>query len=584
MPAVMAGTAQGIAGGYLAAGAAALVAGSALAGHHPEGSWRRAGRAAAAVLLAVTALLVVRYLNAPSLLFDMRGQIIALITATAVVPALVAAGGTSVVRDRASLVSLGLMPGAAGSVIAIGGVNLAPLLVVTGLLAWQLLPLGRVGAAVRAMAPPHEGAATTIAVAADPQTTERRDIIALLLGGLAVVIGAAQQNAWALIIGLALGGLAAYALRRGFLGAGWTDAAAPVGVAIAIPIVMGGGGTGYADGRTAVVLVTLTALLVAHLIAWRHPDPAWRGRHFAAAAVLAVFALLQANGDGSGGAVILSGLVPLVPAASLAFVASRPGALAVVGRLETLAVAVTPGVAMLAMVNGPGALLLLAWFAALVVWRRFTLTPLLGFAQRSQQQLDLAVAAAEQERARLAADLHDDALQELTGLVRRLDAAGDAESAEMARGVAERLRGITSDLRLPLLDDLGAGPALEWLVARIRPMAGGEVRLERSDPSRPPSAVELAVFRVAQEALANAVKHGKAPITVRYHVDEAGRVSLTVDDAGPGIDARAAETALASGHLGMANMQQRAEQIGALLNVRAWPTGGTHVGLEWRPQ
>ena len=168
--------------------------------------------------------------------------------------------------------------------------------------------------------------------------------------------------------------------------------------------------------------------------------------------------------------------------------------------------------------------------------------------------------------------------------MRRLDAAGDAESAEMARGVAERLRGITSDLRLPLLDDLGAGPALEWLVARIRPMAGGEVRLERSDPSRPPSAVELAVFRVAQEALANAVKHGKAPITVRYHVDEAGRVSLTVDDAGPGIDARAAETALASGHLGMANMQQRAEQIGALLNVRAWPTGGTHVGLEWRPQ
>jgi signal transduction histidine kinase len=584
MPAVIAGTAQGIAGGYLAAGAAALVAGSALAGHHPDGGWRRAGRTSAAVLLAVTALLVVRYLNAPSLLFDMRGQIVALIAATAVVPALVAAGGTSQVRDRASLVSLGLMPGAAGSVIAIGGLNPAPLLLVTGLLAWQLLPLGRVGAAVRAMTPPHEGAATTIAVAADPQTTERRDIIALLVGGLAVVIGAAQQNAWALIIGLALGGLAAYALRRGFLGAGWTDAAAPVGVAVAVPIVMGGGGTGYADGGTAVVLVTLTALLVAHLIAWRHPDPAWRGRHFAAAAVLAGFALLQANGDGSGGAVILSGLVPLVPAVSLAFVASRPDALAVVGRLETLVVAVTPGIAMLAMVNGPGALLLLAWFAAVVVWRRFTLAPLLGFAQRSQQQLDLAVAAAEQERARLAADLHDDALQELTGLVRRLDAAGDAESAEMARGVAERLRGITSDLRLPLLDDLGAGPALEWLVARIRPMAGGEVRLERSDPSRPPSAVELAVFRVAQEALANAVKHGRAPITVRYHVDEAGRVSLTVDDAGPGIDARAAETALASGHLGMANMQQRAEQIGALLNVRAWPTGGTHVGLEWRPQ
>jgi two-component system sensor histidine kinase UhpB len=266
---------------------------------------------------------------------------------------------------------------------------------------------------------------------------------------------------------------------------------------------------------------------------------------------------------------------------------ARPGqGLASTERLEILAVGLTPAVAMLVIGpwGGAGWFFLVAWLVVLAVWRRFTLAPLLGIAQRTQQQLDLAVQAAEQERARLAADLHDDALQELTGLVRRLDASGDAQGAEMARHVAERLRGITSDLRLPLLDDLGAGPALEWLVARVRPMAGGEVRLERVDPSRPPSAVELAVFRVAQEALANAVKHGKAPITVRYHVDEVGHVSLAVDDAGPGIDPKAAEAALADGHLGMANMQQRAEQIGALLNIRAWPTGGTHVGLEWRPQ
>ena len=300
--------------------------------------------------------------------------------------------------------------------------------------------------------------------------------------------------------------------------------------------------------------------------------------------MIAAFAVFQGAQDWGRGALALSSLVPLIPGISLAFGTRAPGDGTMTGRLETLAVALTPGVAMAEMVTGSGALLLLGWFVALVVWRRFTLAPLVGFVQRTQQQLDLAVAAAEQERARLAADLHDDALQELTGLVRRLDEAGDADGAEMARGIATRLRGITSDLRLPLLDDLGAGPALEWLVARVRPMAGGEVRLERADPSRPPSAVELAVFRVAQEALANAVKHGKAPITVRYHVDEAGHVSLTVDDAGPGIDPKAAEAALADGHLGVANMQQRAEQIGALLNIRAWPTGGTHVGLEWRPQ
>jgi signal transduction histidine kinase len=228
--------------------------------------------------------------------------------------------------------------------------------------------------------------------------------------------------------------------------------------------------------------------------------------------------------------------------------------------------------------------LLIAWLIGLVAWRRFTIAPLLGLAQRTQRQRDLTVAAVEAERARLAADIHDDALQELSALVRRLDSAGDADGAELARSVAERLRAITSDLRLPLLDDLGAGPALEWLVGRFRPLTDGEVRLERADPTRPPAGVELAVFRVAQEAIANAVKHGRPPITVRYRVDDGGAVSLSVDDQGPGIPPDAPEEALRAGHLGVANMQQRAQQIGALLDIRRWPTGGTHVQLEWRPR
>ena len=584
MPAVVAGTAQGIGGGYLAAGAAALVVGSALAGHHPDRAWQGAGRVAGAVLLALTALMVARYLAAPALpSVDMRGQIVALIAATALVPALFAAGAASRARDRASLVSLGLVPGAAALVVAIGGVDPFPLAALAVLLGWQILPLHRLGAGLGAMrTPPAVVATPAPQPAQDARITERRDIAALLVAAVALVLAATQESGWAVIIGLAFGGLAAYALRRGFLGAGWTDAAAPIGAAVAIPILMLGPGLGYGDGRTTDILATMAAVVVAHLVAWRHPDPSWRGRLFLGSVIVAVAALVQERAG--SGALLLTGLIPLVPAIGTLLTTERPTDLAAIGRLELLVVAATPGIALIAMVNGPAILILLGWFAAIVVWRRFTLTPLLGVARRSQQQLDLAVAAAEQERARLAADLHDDALQELTGLVRRLDAAGDTDSAELARGVAERLRGITSDLRLPLLDDFGAGPALEWLVARVRPMANGEVRLERSDPSRPPSAVELAVFRVAQEALANAVKHGSAPIIVRYHVDEAGRVSLSVDDAGPGIDPTAAATALASGHLGMANMQQRAEQIGALLNVRAWPTGGTHVGLEWRPQ
>lgn len=585
MPVMYAGTAAGIAAGYLVPAAGALVAASALAQHIPERQWQRAGLGAAAALTALAAVAVVRFISSSTLASDDRFQVLALVAGIALVPAIIGGLMAEGFRRRAAFLSLGLLPGAAATIIGPSDVNLLPFWLTIGLLAWQLLPVRRITGFLAGMgqwvsSAPTGGAALPTP---DPHMTARRDMVAYAVGGLAVVLSAAESSSWALIVGLAMGSGAAYALRRGLLGPSWTDAAVPIGVALAIPVVINGFGY-LGDGSERTVILALGGLIVAHLIAWRHPDPGWRGRHFGAAAVIAGFAIYQAGRDWGTGALPVVALVPLVPAVSLAFGTRLPGALAVSGRLETLAVGLTPGIAILAMGGGGGTLIVLAWLGIVLVWRRFTLAPLLGFAQRTQQQLDLAVQAAEQERARLAADLHDDALQELTGLVRRLDEAGDAEGAEMARHVAERLRGITSDLRLPLLDDLGAGPALEWLVARVRPMAGGEVRLERIDPSRPPSAVELAVFRVAQEALANAVKHGRTPITVRYHVDEAGHVSLTVDDAGPGIDPKAAERALADGHLGMANMQQRAEQIGALLNIRAWPSGGTHVGLEWRPQ
>jgi signal transduction histidine kinase len=231
--------------------------------------------------------------------------------------------------------------------------------------------------------------------------------------------------------------------------------------------------------------------------------------------------------------------------------------------------------------HSPGYITIFAWLLFVAVAARFTVRPLARVARRAQLQRDLVVAATEAERARLAADIHDDALQELTLLVRRLEATGDEEGAELGRTVAERLRAICGDLRLPILDDLGVGPALDWLVLRIERLAGGEVRLERADGTRPPADVELAFFRVAQEALANAVKHGQPPIVVRYRSTESG-ASLTIDDAGPGIEPDAGAVAERGGHFGLLNMQQRAEAIGAILDVRRWPGGGTHVALEWR--
>ncbi len=274
---------------------------------------------------------------------------------------------------------------------------------------------------------------------------------------------------------------------------------------------------------------------------------------------------------------------PMLPGALRTPVAAG-GEAAASGRLlqstELALAGVTPVIALLTA-SSSYLIVFLLWIAAIALAGRFTVRPLARLASRAQLQRDLVVAATEAERARVAADIHDDALQELTLLVRRLDAAGDTEGADIARTVSDRLRAICGDLRLPILDDLGVGPALDWLVLRIERLAGGEVRLERADGTRPPADVELAFFRVAQEALSNAVKHGRPPITVRYRSSE-GIASLTIDDEGAGIPSDAGDRAEREGHFGLLNMQQRAEGIGAILDIRRWPKGGTHVGLEWR--
>lgn len=287
---------------------------------------------------------------------------------------------------------------------------------------------------------------------------------------------------------------------------------------------------------------------------------------------------------------VLTALIPLLPGVvaagpiDLGRLRASP-ALGAGGLLQSTELALAGATPLFALASSGDvwAWPLILWLLALVAAARFTVRPLARLATRATLQRDLVVAATEAERARLAADIHDDALQELTLLVRRLEASGDTEGAEIGRTVADRLRAICGDLRLPILDDLGVGPALDWLVLRIERLAGGEVRLERSDDARHNPDVELAIFRVAQEALANAVKHGAPPIVVRYR-STSGGISLAIDDAGPGITDEAPADAEKAGRFGLLNMAQRAEQIGAILDIKRWPTGGTHVALEWRPR
>lgn len=223
---------------------------------------------------------------------------------------------------------------------------------------------------------------------------------------------------------------------------------------------------------------------------------------------------------------------------------------------------------------------LLAAVMTAALLARFAVQPLARLASSATVQRDRVIEATEAERTRLASVLHDGPLADITLLVQLLDDRQEDDGAAIARSIAHELRAIGSELRLPILDDLGTGPALEWLVGRLAQRSGAVVRLEHTTIVRPPPPVELAAYRVAQEALVNALKHGAAPITVRYRANLDG-VALSVDDSGPGLDPEATVRAEREGRLGLSSMGQRAEAIGARLTLGARPGGGTHVGLDW---
>jgi signal transduction histidine kinase len=399
------------------------------------------------------------------------------------------------------------------------------------------------------------------------------------------------------IFGLALLLLIGWWLATGRAGDTLRPLATPLAVATAVPFVLRPLGASWILALTVLAAILLVAAMVPLALTLLERIEREHDRRFASfaalgcavgALVLGVVAAVSPPGYGLDLTQwALVGAIPVIPGLGAAgpmrrkHDASTPTAS---GRLlestEYAVVGATPAVALLS--DGPPfPFPLMLWFILILLAGRFTIRPLARLATRAVLQRDLIVAATEAERARVAADIHDDALQELTLLVHRLDAAGDTEGADIARTVSDRLRAICGDLRLPILDDLGVGPALDWLVVRIERLAGGEVRLERTDGTRPPPDVELAFFRVAQEALANAVKHGKPPIVVRY-ATSAGAATLSIDDAGPGIEPEAGDGVDRAGHFGLLNMQQRAEAIGAILDVRRWPAGGTHVALDWR--
>jgi two-component system, NarL family, sensor histidine kinase UhpB len=191
-----------------------------------------------------------------------------------------------------------------------------------------------------------------------------------------------------------------------------------------------------------------------------------------------------------------------------------------------------------------------------------------------------ALAAQEEERCRIARELHDEVGQELTAAVLELDRAADgdealAESREAVRATLLGVREIARRLRPEELDELGLASALTALCRDFGRRSG--IAIERRfarDLPRLASDEELVVYRVAQESLTNVARHAAATTAlVELEGEPDGVVTLRVRDDGRGTPA-----ATTAGH-GIRGMRERALLIGATLELRRPTGGGTEVEL-----
>jgi two-component system, NarL family, sensor kinase len=195
----------------------------------------------------------------------------------------------------------------------------------------------------------------------------------------------------------------------------------------------------------------------------------------------------------------------------------------------------------------------------------------------------------EDERRRLARELHDGVGQDLTALrhlLERVEAGQERDQcSELLVRIIEDVRELSRLLRPPILDDLGLAAALAWLGRRARDNGGVEVevRTDCLDGLELSAELSTLIFRLAQEALNNAQRHAQAGrITIRTRL--AGtRLEIEISDDGIGFNPKELGHQTERG-IGLASMRDRVELFGGDLSIRSTPGRGTTVlvGLDIR--
>jgi signal transduction histidine kinase len=358
----------------------------------------------------------------------------------------------------------------------------------------------------------------------------------------------------------------------------------------------------YGKPESSTPVMAAAALIPAAWIAWRPRVPAiLRG---VAAVLLAALVIAWAVARlaayplydelelvrgtiallATGLVMLLSVVVPLIRNDPLNVSRPRISDIAVVGIAAGIALA---SVSVFAI---PPAVVGIVAFSALLAlpsWRQ-VLGPRLERLLLTDVREHVSLEAAESERAHLARELHDAPLQELAGGIRRLELLpGAGPDTDRLREVADQLRSVATELRPPVLDDLGVAAAIEFLAEKAT-SASTVVVARVTDESalsmatRPPADVELATFRIVQEAISNALRHAEATEIRVAGIVGPRRIELEVLDNGRGLVDDEVRAAARQGRLGLASIRRRAQAIDAEVTIeRSAP--GTRVWLRWEP-
>jgi signal transduction histidine kinase len=207
--------------------------------------------------------------------------------------------------------------------------------------------------------------------------------------------------------------------------------------------------------------------------------------------------------------------------------------------------------------------------------------------------LDRTMRGAEEERTRIATELHDGPIQRLTAVGYQLEEAsftlanGNPQYVSELLNAAQRhlyseiteLRGLMATLRPPVLDELGLGLALADQLDSFERRTGIMCFLDSAREARLEPEIETVLYRVAQEALINVAKHSRAHHVWVYLRSDDDRADMQVRDDGIGFDPNSVNGLTGRGHFGLAGMRERVEMAGGRYRLLSSPGGGTAINV-----